>query len=72
MESIEILKKSRKDLNIFIDYQMAKYLMTMNISRYYHTVKGIDYNDELRRRYLKLNDKYKEILCKNFERSSVD
>lgn len=61
-----------KDLNIFIDYQMAKIFDDNEYkSLFAMLLKGIDYNDELREMYLKLNDKYKEILCKNFERSSV-
>lgn len=61
-----------KDLNTFIDYQMAKIFDDNEYkSLFAMLLKGIDYNDDLREIYLKLNNKYKEILCKNFEGSSV-
>lgn len=65
-------ENSEKDLSIFIDYQMGKIFDDNEYkSLFTMLLKGIDYNDDLRKMYLKLNEKYKEILYKNFLRSSV-
>lgn len=65
-------ENSANDLNIFVEYQLAKIFDDNEYkSLFAMLLKGIDYNEDLREMYLKLNEKYKGILHKNFEGSSV-